>query len=408
MPEAQGREERKPSTPEVPPTIPRLLIASLLVALISYLAVAYDAVGLPLLYLPQALLLLVTVYLIGVGADWLVDSASGIARRLGVSELVIGLTIVAFGTSAPEMAASLAAGFKGNGNITIANIIGSNIFNLCFVLGGVALLVKGGIQGQRALVVRDGPVLLFGTVLLFLFVGGIPSNVAGPNPGYGPEWLRLLNLRLEFAEGVILLSILSAYMLSFYVAGRKKRALLEQPAEQRESDTAARPPRPLPDAVMFVAGLLFLVGGCHVLVGSAEIVDGAVRGFGALWLAKMWNIPDYVVGVTIVAAGTSAPEFIVSLVAARRGAFGISTGNLLGSDIFNVLGVVGLSGIILQPPVASPVVVSPLAIPSLAALCGVVVVAIIFLFTGGRISRAEGATLVLLGVVRWVFDFMSR
>jgi cation:H+ antiporter len=145
--------------------------------------------------------------------------------------------------------------------------------------------------------------------------------------------------------------------------------------------------------------------GCYVLVGRVEETERGIEGFGALWFARVWGVPDYVVGVTIVAAGTSAPEFIVSLVAALRGAYGLSAGNLIGSDIFNMLGVVGLAGTVLQRPLTTPVMLSPAVVPSLIALCAVVATTILFMRTGWRISRWEGALLILMGAARWTMDF---
>jgi len=406
----------------------RLLLAITLVqAVLAYVCIKWGLVTGMLLYVQQVSLLVSIVYLVGVGAGWLVDSASRLARSLGISELVIGLTIVAFGTSAPEMAASLAAGFKGNGDITVANVIGSNIFNLCFILGGVALLVKGGLHTERALIIRDGPVLLGATLLLFLFVGASPFAGSAQDPGLGPSWLRLLNLKLELGEGVLLTAALAVYLVALYLVLRRDRAdarshagaglagvVVNHPAGSHGTGASSADRGRLVghsrwiDLGFFVVGLVLVVGGCHFLVGHAEEAGGVVQGFGALWFAKKWGIPDYVVGVTIVAAGTSVPEFVVSLVAALRGAFGISAGNLLGSDIFNVLGVVGLSGIVLQQPVAPPVMVSTLAVPSLMALSGLVLVTIFFMWTGSRVSRLEGLLLVLIGIGRWILDFTSQ
>ena len=397
-----------------------LVAVSLAQVAAAYMLISRDLVAGWLLYVQQVSLIVSIVYLIGVGAGWLVGSACRMARLLGISDLVIGLTVVAFGTSAPEAAASLAAGFKGNGDITIANVIGSNIFNLCFILGGVALLVKGGLRTDRALFVRDGPILLFGTLLLFLFVGGIPGSVAAlSGPSAPSQGIGLLNLRLERWEGVVLVAGLVAYLMALYVTLRTERRASRvalTAGHARAPRSAGVAPDPDHDAEqatwldipIFLAGLLFVVGGCHLLVGHAEVADGMVKGFGALWFAKIWHVPDYVVGVTIVAAGTSAPEFVVSLVAALRGSFGISAGNLLGSDIFNMFGVVGLAGIIVQPPLAPAVAVSPLAIPSLLALCALVAITIFFMWTGNRVSRLEGAILLLIGIGRWIFDFTSQ
>jgi len=358
--------------------------------------------------LPSAMLLwqlslaVSVIGLIAVGADWLVDAACRIAQALGVSHLVIGLTIVAFGTSAPEVAASLVAGFQGNGDITVANVVGSNIFNLCFILGGVAALVRGGLQTDRALVARDAPILLVGTALLFVFLGQLPGI---DMDGEGSFLPRPLNLRLEAFEGLILLACLATYLTVLYRSRRGISALSE--AEQRASVEAFGAAR-RSDPLLMLLGLACVIGGCHVLVGHAEEVEGQLLGHGALWFARLWDVPDYVVGVTIIAAGTSAPEFVVSLVAAARGAHGLSAGNLIGSDIFNMFGVVGLAGILLQEPMAPPVTLSAAVVPSLAALSAVVLLTLMMMRSGFRVTRIEGVVLVLIGCARWVMDFAYR
>lgn len=399
----------------------RFAIAAAVAAVCLAIIKARFGLG-PLVYVPQGILLISVVYVIAIGADWLVESATRIARRLGVSDLVIGLTIVAFGTSAPELAASLSAGFQGNGDIAVANVVGSNVFNLCFILGGVALLTKGGLPADRDLIIRDGPVLLAGTLLLFLFIGGTSSSAAPPAAGSG--WFQPLNLRLERGEGFILVGALAAYLFVLYRvfrAGLAKRVHATVPTadEQASSageategatsdDTQTEGSRPGYDWLLLLVGLCAVVGGCHLLVGSATVSGGSVTGHGALWFARMWGVPDYIIGVTIIAAGTSAPEFIVSLVAASRGSFGISAGNLLGSDIFNMFGVLGVSGVLIQQPIGPPVSVSPAVIPSLVALTGVVAISIFFMWTGRRVSRLEGLALILIGVGRWYMDFTAR
>lgn len=343
----------------------------------------------------QLLLMVAVVVAIANGADWLVDSACRIAEAFGVSHLVIGLTIVAFGTSAPEIAASLLAGFAGKGDIAVANVVGSNVFNICFILGGVALLLPGGLHIDRPLLVRDTPMLLAGTALVFLFVGGLPgTELPRTPPGLMPQ---LLNLRLEQGEGIILVGMLVVYLIQLYARA--------QASEHEEEDSFGKAtPRDFP---MFLLGLVFVVGGCHLLVGQAELVDGQVRGYGALWFARVWEVPDHIVGITIIAAGTSAPELVVSFVAAARGAFGLSAGNLVGSDIFNFYGVLGLSGLLLQPPGAMPVVVSPGLIAGVAAPVVVVMLTLTFMATGQRVSRREGLALVVLGLARWAVDILS-
>lgn len=346
----------------------------------------------------QVTLMVAVVVAIANGADWLVDSACRIAAAFGVSHLVIGLTIVAFGTSAPEIAASLLAGFAGKGDIAVANVVGSNVFNICFILGGVAILLPAGLKIDPPLLRRDAPMLLLGTLLVFLFAGGLPGVARPTEPaGFMPE---LLNLRLERAEGIVLLVLLAAYLILLYTRGQKQGD--DSGDEEGGFGTATAKDYPL-----FVVGLLFVVGGCHLLVGRAEVLDAGVRGFGALWFAQRWGVPDHIVGITIIAAGTSAPELVVSFVAAARGAFGLSAGNLIGSDIFNFFGVLGLSGALLQLPVAAPVLLSPALVAGVAAPVAVVVVTMVFMRTGMCVSRREGMALVVLGLARWAGDIAS-
>lgn len=341
----------------------------------------------------QTLLLVGMVGIIAHGANWLVDAACRIASVLGVSHLVIGLTVVAVGTSAPEIAASLLAGFDGHGDIAIANVVGSNVFNICFILGGIAVLSKQGLATERDLLRRDGPLLLLGTVLVFVFVGSLPGGGDATVTGAG-FWPVPFNRRLERLEGLLLIVMLLSYLLRLYLTRDRSGAFESQFGEYRPTD--------LP---LLLVGLVAVVGGCRVLVGEADVIDGSLQGYGALWFAKLWGVPEHVVGITLIAAGTSAPELVVSLVAAMRGAIGLSAGNLVGSDIFNFYGVVGLSGLLLQPPAADPVSVSAPLVVGIAAPILVVAITLFFMWTGRSISRLEGGLLLLMGAARWVIDF---
>jgi cation:H+ antiporter len=403
-----------------------LLLASLLLFAVTYAVIRNDTGPFAVIVAAQILLFLSLIALIGIGADWLVESATRIADALGVSQLMIGLTVVAFGTSAPEGAVSLVAGFQGNGDITIANVVGSNIFNLCFILGGMALISSQGLPVRRELVQRDTPVLLLATGLLFLFVGGLPLVGPGFEEGFGFPGFRVLNLRLEFGEGIVLLLVLVTY-LSFLYRARSKDARSSQfthhwsisPVRKKARKDGAGESRPLPvaeegsgyflrEVPMFLLGLFLVVEGCDFLVGHAEAVEGGYKGLGAVWFAKQLAVPDYVIGVTIVAAGTSTPEFVVSFMAALRGRFDMTIGNLIGSDIFNMLGVVGIAGVILQQPLAPPVTVAPSVTGSLLALSALVAVTWFFMRSGNRILRWEGAILVCIGIGRWTMDFLVQ
>ncbi len=313
----------------------------------------------------NALVILGTIVVIGKGAHWVVDSASLLAARLRISELIVGLTIVAFGTSAPEFAVTLIAAFKGHGDISVGNIVGSNIFNLGFILGGCALV--RAIPTSPTLLWRDGMVLGGTTLLLLALIG----------------W----DLELGYVDGAILFSLLGVY-LGYLFRVRRKIPRTEERAEKAPDTRLAISWQR--DLALLLLGLVCIVGGSHLLVESATSV------------ARALGISKWVIAVTVVAAGTSAPEFATSLVGVLRGRYGISAGNVIGSDIFNLLGVLGLAGLL------RPVGIDPMARMSLAALCGMVFVVLIFMRSGWRVSRLEGLVLVVIAAGRWWFDLSAH
>ncbi|MBN1833256.1 MAG: calcium/sodium antiporter [Deltaproteobacteria bacterium] len=288
-----------------------------------------------------------------IGADWVVENSVRTARKIGISQLIIGLTIVAFGTSAPEFAVSALAALKGLGNISAGNVVGSNIFNLGFILGGVALVRP--ISTSSTIVKRDGSVLVLTTFLLLLL---------------------FMDLSLTFWEGLLLLCLLVTYILYLFYS--------RQTVSEEISTGSFRWYHPL----MLLIGFAFILLSSHFLVASAISV------------ARSFGISEWVIGVTIVAMGTSIPELVTSLVAVLRGHHGLSAGNLVGSDIFNLLGVLGFAGAL------EPMTVSPEAYGSLFLLCGMVIIVVVMMRTGWRISRIEGAVLVCMGLARWIADFI--
>ena len=303
--------------------------------------------------LKDVTIVLVCVGVIAKGASWLVDSASKIAKRLGISELVIGLTILALGTSAPEFAVSILAALKGVGNIAIGNIVGSNIFNLGFILGGTAIIHS--LKTSRILIVRDGFFLLFGTFILLFF---------------------LWDLTLTKFEGGVLFSLLILYLGYLYV----KREPLETKQVMGK---------------MYWGDPLMLIGGlAMVLVGAHFMVESAIN------LARYMGVSEWVIGATVIAAGTSAPEFATSLAAALRSRYGMSVGNLIGSDIFNLFGVLGVAGILNNIPVSLD------ARMHLVFLSLMVALVLVFMRTGWVVSRKEGYILVMIGLVRWINSFI--
>lgn len=305
---------------------------------------------------PLTDVLIIVASIVGLwwGAVWLVEAAVRIARQLGLSELIIGLTVVAIGTSAPEFAVTIGAALNGRGDISVGNVVGSNIFNLGFILGGVALV--RAICTTRTMVFRDGGMLIGTSLLLMLF---------------------FLDHQIGRLEGGILIALLVLYL--GYLIWKKEPIEDGLPAGEFRWW----------DVPQLVAGIGLVIASGYLLVESA------------VHLARLFGISEWVIGVTIVAAGTSAPEFATSLVAVLKGRHGVSAGNLIGSDLFNLLGVLGLAALI------RPLTVEASAVDSIIVLVGMVVLVVVFLMrTGWQISRWEGALLIGINVVRWILDFL--
>jgi len=247
-----------------------------------------------------------------VGADTLVRGASKLALSFGLSPLVVGLTIVAFGTSAPEMAVSVDAVLGGQTDIAVGNVVGSNIFNVLFILGASALIVPLVVHIQ--LIRQEVPIMLGSSLLLVAFC---------------------LDGSVFLWEGMVLLLLLFAYTGFLVVQSRRQTA-----AEVKEYDEEIHSSAPGAwDSSVWVQ-LALVVGGLALLVVGADWLVNAAVAF-----ARAFGVSDLVIGLTIVAAGTSMPEVATSIAAALKGERDIAVGNVIGSNTFNVLGVVGLSGV---------------------------------------------------------------
>ena len=306
------------------------------------------------------LVVVISIVMLWKGADWLVDSAAEIAHSLKVSDLIIGLTIVAFGTSAPEFAVTISAAFTKQTDISIGNVIGSNIFNLGFILGGTAMIRP--IETSEKLFNRDGLFLLIATSLIFLLFFGFDGWTSDDT--------------YTQYEGLLLFTLLIGYVAFLFIK--------KDPPEKVHPHSAT-----LKSYGLFLSGLVLIVLGGHLMVTHASNV------------ARYMGISDWVIAVTIVAAGTSAPEFATSLAAAIKGRHGIAVGNLIGSDLFNLLGVLGLAGII------NPSVISQDIFNSVFLLVLMVGLTLLLIRTNWRISRLEGTLLVSINLVRWYFDFAN-
>lgn len=259
--------------------------------------------------LVQILLLAVGFFMLMKGADWFVEGSAGIAKKMGIPQLVIGLTIVAMGTSAPEAAVSINASIKGNAGIAIGNVVGSNILNILIILGISAILATMAIQ--KSTFRYEIPFMVFVTVVLIAL-------------GMTGEYVTRI-------EGVILWVLFIVYLL--YLFRLAKQGTTEEDAEKR----------PIWKLLIFM-----ILGGVLVVWGSDVTVDSATE------IAHMIGLSERFIGLTIVALGTSLPELVTSVVAARKGNADIAIGNIVGSNIFNILFVIGTASII-APVMYQPV-----------------------------------------------------
>lgn len=264
--------------------------------------------------------LIVGLVLIIAGADWLTDGASSMAKRWGVSDLVIGLTVVAFGTSAPELSISLVSALKGSAPMAIGNVVGSNIFNVLAIIGVVALARP--IRIEPSIMQNELPLAILASVAL-LAIG------CGPELGVGPE-------RIVTRPDGILLILFFLIFMRYTFSQAKSISGASDPA----GEAAARKPlMPMWKSVAWV------------FLGLGALVWGGDRFVsGASGIASSLGMSDAVIGLTIVAAGTSLPELATSLTAAMKGNTGIAVGNVIGSCIFNIFFVLGLTGVVTPLP----------------------------------------------------------
>ena len=307
------------------------------------------------------LLLLVGLGLVVLGADWLVNGASSIARRAGISEFVIGLTIVGFGTSCPELVVSLSGAIEGNSDISVGNVVGSNIFNVLFILGLTAMVLPVGMTDKNRRI--DIPITLGVTILLVIL--GITGSMSGPGIS---RW-----------EGVLMLLVFSAYLFYCFKSDSKDEFSETQQATLSITKSIA----------------LTLTGLAELIFGGDLFVDSATA------LARQIGVSDKFIAVTILAGGTSLPELATSLVAAIKGKEQLALGNILGSNVFNAMMILGLSSVITPLSFASMTVVDIITLVLSAVLL------LIWAYTGrkNRIDRREGAAMLLCYVAYNVFLF---
>lgn len=323
---------------------------------------------LDLLILAGGLVLLLT------GGDGLVRGASEIARRLGVAPVIIGLTVVAFGTSTPELVVNLSAALRGSAEIGFGNVVGSNTANIGLILGVSALVAP--LVVHRTLVVREVPMMLVGCVAVLTMAWGRMGD-AGP-AGF------------TRAEGVVLLLFFGIFLYYTFADALRQR-------KDAFLDAVANPVGPVPGAKEIGGGggkvALLVVGGLALLIVGGELT---VRG--ATGVAAALGVPEAIVGLTLVAVGTSLPELVTSLLAASRGQADVAVGNIVGSNIYNMLFIWGIS-----------VTVAPSGLPAgglgdLLVMTAFSLVLLPIIWTQHQISRWEGAALLVayIGYVGWL------
>lgn len=315
----------------------------------------------------QFLLLLAGLVLLVKGADFFVDGSSSIAVKLKVPSLIIGLTIVAFGTSAPEAAVSIIAGVKGQNDIAMGNVIGSNLFNLLAVIGICAAIRP--INIKKEIIAREYPFSMLAVFALIVLSGDLYLGEGNANV-------------LSRSDGIILLMFFGVFLYS--VMSTALDSIKNSPPEEN-----VQPKYTIGKAVIFsILGLAGIIGGGQLVVNSATEI------------AYAFGISEALVALTIVAVGTSLPELVTSIVAAKKGESDMAVGNVVGSNIFNVYFVLASSSAI------HPLNISMENIIDLIILMSVMILVYIFCITQRKVSRAEGIILVSLYIAYMVYIVM--
>ena len=305
------------------------------------------------------------------GAEVLVRGAAKLAAQFGISPLVIGLTVVAFGTSAPETAVSVQASFNGSGDIAIGNVLGSNIANVLLILGMTALVAP--LLVSRQLIRLDVPIMIGASLVTF-----------------GLAW----DGQLSRIDGAILFSAVVIYTLFLIISSRRENAVEgdDEFAKEFGLDEPAKPNAGLINAGLVLGGLVLLV------LGSNFLVEGAVS------LARALGLSELVIGLTVIAIGTSLPELATSILAAFRGERDIAVGNIVGSNIFNLLCVLGLASLVSPQAIG----VSPNALAfDFPVMIAVAVACLPIFFAGYSINRWEGALFLAYYVAYTLYLVLS-
>lgn len=310
------------------------------------------------------LILIIGFILLIKGADIFVDGAAKIAKKFGIPSIIVGLTIVSLGTSAPELSVSLIASFEGNNGITIGNVLGSNIFNTLMVLGVTAIIMP--IVIKKNSVIKDYIInIVVSIVLLVLTFGRVLLNKEAA---------------LTRISGIILLILCIIYTLYLIKSAKSRK---EEDSEEEEDIKI------LSCIIKIILGIIGIIAGGNLVVSSASDI------------AYSFGLSDKLVGLTIVAVGTSLPELVTTMIASIKGENDIAIGNVLGSNIFNILLILGVSSSINAIPISSSLLIDILFLIVISIILG------IFMFKGKKdklkLDKLEGLILVLLYIVYMVY-----
>jgi len=309
------------------------------------------------------LFLLLGIVLLTAGGEALIRGSLAAAKRLGVSPLLSGLVIVGFGTSAPELVVSVNAAIDGRPDIAIGNVVGSNIGNILLILGICALITPLAV---KPLALRRDAVTVVAASLLFLVLVGGSA--------------------LGRVDAAIFLGALAAYLVWAYWSERFHAAPSGELHQAEAEELSAVPKSVLLTVIAVVLGLLLLIAGSQVLL------------IGAIGIAAHFAVPEAVIGLTLVAVGTSLPELSISVIAAIRRHADVAVGNILGSNIFNLLGILGVSALLQPLPVHARILQFDQWV-----MLGTSLLLLLFLYTGRRLSRAEGGVLLVgYGIYVWL------
>lgn len=329
-------------------------------------------------FFTNILLLIAGFIMLVKGADWFVDSAASLAKKIHIPELVIGLTLVAFGTSAPELSVSLTSALKTASNgITIGNVVGSNIMNIVLILGLTSVLCK--IPCQRNSLILDIPYMLMATVL-FIILGCI-----------GNQFSQI--------DGIILVGLLIVYIAILVIVSIKQKTnLFSENSEETDSKDSLTGIRgfikSISDKAWFLI-LLVLTGLVCIIYGSDLVVKSATN------IAKYCGVSDRIIGLTMIALGTSLPELVTSVTAARKGKTDIAIGNIIGSNIFNILCVAGVSACFVS------ISFKGFFLDSIEALISALLLALLCYLPGHTIKRWGGFLLLAFYIAFMAKTFMT-